>query len=500
MIRYLPGMTHRVVPASMPAGAPGDPAIEPSVRIIPLGGLGEIGLNMMLVESGDDLLAVDCGLMFPDDEMPGIDYVIPDFSYLLARREQLPRGRPDPRPRGPHRRAAVPAARARRARSTARRMTLALAGERLARARPPGPGAARAGRAPPGLRRRRLPRGADPRDALDRGRPRLGIETPVGTIVHTGDFKFDPNPLDGERSDYHRLRRARASAGVLVLCSDSTNVDRPGHHAAPSTRSGAALAERVRRAPGRDHRRDVRLARPPHPAGPRPRRRASGARSRCSGGAWRPTCALAAELGYLRVPDGVAPAARGAGRRCPPYRQVILSTGSQGEPNSALALMAAGEHKYVRVERGRSRDPLGARHPRQRAHGQRVINALLRHGAEVLWEDVAFVHVSGHASQDELKLMLNLVRPRYFVPVHGEYRHLLAHAPAGRGGRHPGRARLPHRGRAGARARRRPARACSSAFPARPRAGRRQGRRRRGRRSCSATASSWPRTGWSWSR
>jgi ribonuclease J len=416
-------MTDRVIPAGTSAGSPGDPAIEPSVRIIPLGGLGEIGLNMMLVEAGDDLLAIDCGLMFPDDEMPGVDYVIPDFSYLLGRREHV-RGVILTHAHEDHIGALPYLLRELDVPVYGPRMALSLAGERLREH---------------GLHERARLRPVEPRRAFDVGGFRVepirvthsvvdglgyGIDTPVGTLVHTGDFKFDPHPIDGERSDYHRLAEL-GERGVLCLMADSTNVDRPG--TTPSEREvGRALAERIRRAPGRvvlatfaSHVHRIQqvldLA------------AVSGRKVALLGRSMETNVRLAAELGYLRVPEGtLLPLEELSG--LPPYRQVILSTGSQGEPNSALALIAAGEHRSVQVGEG-DLVILSARViPGHERTITRLVNQMLRLGAEVLWEGVAFVHVSGHASQDELRLMLSLVRPQFFIPVHGEYRHLRAHA------------------------------------------------------------------------
>jgi ribonuclease J len=416
-------MTDRVIPAGVPAGALNDPAIEPSVRIIPLGGLGEIGLNMMLIESGEDLLAVDCGLMFPDDAMPGVDYVIPDFTYLLAKRGQV-RGVILTHAHEDHIGALPYLLRELDVPVYGPRMALGLAGERLREH---------------GLLDRARLVAVEPRRAFDVGGFRVepirvthsvvdglgyAIETPVGTLVHTGDFKFDPHPIDGERSDYHRLAEL-GERGVLCLMADSTNVDRPG--TTPSEREvGRALAERLRRARGRvilatfaSHVHRIQqvldLA------------ATFGRKVALLGRSMETNVRLAAELGYLRVPEGaLLPLEELAG--LPPYRQVILSTGSQGEPNSALALMAAGEHKYLEVGDG-DLVILSARViPGHERTITRLVNQLLRLGAEVLWEGVAFVHVSGHASQDELRLMQSLVRPQFFIPVHGEYRHLLAHA------------------------------------------------------------------------
>jgi ribonuclease J len=403
---------------------PLSPPTEPAVRLIPLGGLGEIGLNMMLVESGDDVIAIDCGLMFPDpDEMPGIDHVIPDFSYALAKRDGfravfLTHGHED------HIGALAYLLRSVRLPVYGTPLTLALVSERL--------------------REHGLLEGADLRSIRPRERVEVGpfrvepirvthsivdgiglaIDTPVGTLVHTGDFKLDPSPLDGEPPDYHRFAEL-GEHGVLVLCSDSTNVDRPGH-----TRSeidvGGALRGHFEKATGRIvlatfashiHRIQQVLT------------LAAGHDRRVAllGMSMQRNVTIAATLGILRIPEGVLRPLEEL-VALPRERQIILSTGSQGEPHSALSLMAAGEHKYVQVERGDLVIISARVIPGHERTIGRVVNALLRLGAEVLYDDNAFVHVSGHASQEDLKLMLNLTRPRYFIPVHGEYRHLLGHA------------------------------------------------------------------------
>jgi ribonuclease J len=406
-----------------PEPVPIDAPSELAVRLIPLGGLGEIGLNMMLIECGPDIVAVDCGLLFPDDEMLGVDFAIPDFSYLRERRDAfraviLTHGHED------HigalsfllREFPVPV--------YGTPLTLAIARHRLAE--------------------NGLPEQADlrvyaPGDRLVVGgftvEPirvthsiadgiGLAIETPLGTVVHTGDFKLDATPVDHQQPDYSRFA-ALGERGVMVLCSDSTNVNRPGRTGS-ETEVGAALLERFTEAPGRIivatfashiHRIQQML----------------DLAARCDrrvgllGKSMVTNVAVAAELGYLRVPEGLVLPLEDLAE-LGPQRQLILSTGSQGEPNSAISLIAAGEHKLVQAGAGdlvvfSSRVIPG----NERVIG-RAINALLRRGAEVLWEDVAFVHVSGHASQEDLKQMLALTRPRYFVPVHGEYRHLLQHA------------------------------------------------------------------------
>jgi ribonuclease J len=399
------------------------PSPEPSVRLIPLGGLGEIGLNMMLVESGDDLIAVDCGVMFPDDEMLGIDYVIPDFAYLLGKREAfrgvvLTHGHEDHIGALPYllRDFSVPV--------YGTPLTLAFVADRLREH---------------GLQERADLRPFRPRDRVELGSLSveairvthsivdgigLAIDSPVGTIVHTGDFKLDSNPIDGIHPDYQKFAEL-GERGVLALCSDSTNVERPGHTRSESE-VGRSLGALFAKARGRIivatfashiHRiQQVLDLAARH-----------GRKVALIGKSMVGNVAIAGELGYLTIPEGVLVTLEELAE-APVHRQVLLSTGSQGEPNSAIALMAAAEHKYVQIEEG-DLVILSARiiPGNERVIG-RVINALFRRGAEVLWEDVAFVHVSGHASQEDLKLMLNLTRPRFFIPVHGEYRHLLAHA------------------------------------------------------------------------
>src|SRR5499426_1380406 len=402
---------------------PAEATTEPLIRLIPLGGLGEIGLNMMLLESGDDLVAVDCGLMFPDAELLGVDYVIPDFTYALGkgggfRAVILTHGHED------HIGALPYLLRVLNVPIYGTPLTLALVAEKL--------------------REHGLLDGADlrpmrPREPFTVGPFRvepirvthsivdgigLAITTPVGTVVLTGDFKLDPSPLDGEPSDYRRFAEL-GEQGVAVLCSDSTNVDRAGH-----TRSemdvGQALGARFDAATGRiivatfaSH-----IHRIQHVLTLAAR---TGRRVALLGMSMQRNVTIAADLGYLRVPANVLVELE-ALAELPAHRQVILSTGSQGEPHSALALMASSEHKYVRVDRGDLVIISARVIPGNERTIGRVVNALYRLGAEVLYEDNAFVHVSGHASQEDLKLMFNLTRPRYFIPVHGEYRHLLGHA------------------------------------------------------------------------
>jgi ribonuclease J len=406
-------------PEPVPIDAPG----EPAVRLIPLGGLGEIGLNMMLIECGPDILAVDCGLLFPDDEMPGVDFAIPDWAYLRERRDAfrgvvLTHGHED------HIGALSYLLREFPVPVYGTPLTLAIAKHRLAengvldqadlRAYAPGDRIVVGGFTVEPIRVTH-----SIADGIG-----LAIETSLGTVVHTGDFKLDAHPVDRQQPDYSRFA-ALGERGVLVLCSDSTNVGRPGHTGS-ETLVGQALAGPFAEAPGRiivatfaSHIHRIQqvldLAAQCH------------RHVALLGKSMMTNVAVAQDLGYLTVPEGlILPLEELA--ELPAQRQVIVSTGSQGEPNSALSLIAAGDHKYVHAGPGdlvifSSRVIPG----NERVIG-RVINALLRRGAEVLWEDVAFVHVSGHASQEDLKQMLALTRPRYFLPVHGEFRHLLQHA------------------------------------------------------------------------
>jgi ribonuclease J len=406
-----------------PEPVPIDVPTEPSVRLIPLGGLGEIGLNMMLVESGDDIVAVDCGLLFPDDEMPGVDYVIPDFTYLREHRERfravvLTHGHED------HVGALSYLLREFDVPVYGTPLTLAIARHRLQEQ---------------GVLERADLRSYEPGDEIRAGGfviipirvthsiadgIGLAIETPVGTIIHTGDFKLDPRPVDAEQPDYAKFA-ALGERGVLCLCSDSTNVGRPGRTGS-ETEVGEALQGRFAEAPGRilvatfaSHIHRIQQVLNLAAAG--------GRKVALLGRSMVANVAVASEMGYLKVPEGLLVSLEDLGGLSA-RKQVILSTGSQGETHSAVSLIAAGEHKYVEVGPGdlvifSSRVIPG----NERVIG-RAINALLKRGAEVLWEDVAFVHVSGHASQEDLEQMIALTRPKYFMPVHGEYRHLLQHS------------------------------------------------------------------------
>jgi ribonuclease J len=394
------------------------------VRIIPLGGLGEIGMNMTLLETEEDILVVDAGLMFPEEGMLGVDLVLPEATYLVERRDKvrgilLTHGHED-HTGGipfllPHLEAPIY--------GTA--LSLGLVQEKL--------------------REFALEARADLRTVRPRDRVRLGglevefirvahsipdgvaiaVETAAGLVIHTGDFKLDQTPVDGEPTDTRRFAECGAR-GVLALLSDSTNAMRAGSTASESA-IGPALEEIFRAAPRRIivacfasniHRIQQILnvaAR-------------LGKKVAVNGKSMGANTRIATELGYLSVPpDTLLPVAEV--QRLPPEQGVIITTGSQGEPLSAVARMAVGEHKQLDVESGDTVIFSARVIPGNEQAIARIVNQLCRRGAHVITEEVdPGVHVSGHPSQEELRLMLDLTRPRFFVPVHGEFRHLHAHA------------------------------------------------------------------------
>ena len=392
-----------------------------TLRIIPLGGLGEIGLNMLVVEYGDSAVAIDCGVMFPEPSMLGIDLVVPDVSYLRDRPERLQaivltHGHED------HIGALPFVGRELRVPTYATGFAHALVEQKLAEHEL-------------ALPLQRFKAGDTWRvgpfeieavhithsivDAVA-----LAVTTPLGTIVHTGDFKFDQTPLDGQPSDLRRFA-ALGDRGVLALLSDSTNVERPG--VTPSERSlGPKLEAVFRRAKGRilvstfaSHLH--RIQQVFDLAALTDRKVAVVGRGMVQ------NVTVGQELGYLRVPPGLL-VDLGELQRLPAERVALITTGSQAEPLSALTRIAMNDHKQVTVGPGDTVIFSSKMIPGNEKPIFDVINHLHRRGAEVQYETVADLHVSGHASQAELALMLNLTRPRYFVPIHGEYRHLVRHA------------------------------------------------------------------------
>jgi ribonuclease J len=387
------------------------------LQIIPLGGLGEIGKNCTLIRLGGEVLVVDAGLMFPDEEMLGIDLVIPDFRSLadlgVLRGIALTHGHEDHIGALPYllQRLQAPV--------YGTPLTLGLAGRRVEQT----PGAPRMKASPV---QPRHPLRIGPFEVefvhVNHSIPQscaVVVRSPAGTIVCSGDFKFDQTPIDGAPTDFARLAEI-GEAGVRVLLMDSTNVERPGY--APSERSvGDALDEIFARARGRilvtTFASNVdRIAQVFRAAEHHHRKVAVAGRSMVD------TVTIASKLGVLRVPRRTLVPLEQVSR-LPGAQVVILTSGSQGEPLSALTRMAAGTHRMVTIQPGDTVVLSASPIPGNEAMVNRTINQLYRQGADVIHG--ARVHVSGHAYQEELKLMLTLLRPMFFLPVHGEYRHLV---------------------------------------------------------------------------
>lgn len=390
------------------------------LHIVPLGGVGEIGKNMLALEAAGQILVIDCGLMFPEQEMLGIDLVIPDITWLVENKDRvlgivLTHGHEDHVGALPWvlPRLEVPV--------WGTRLTLGMASSRLAemglvetadlrefRHGSPfqvGPFEIEAFRTC-----HSIPDGAG-----------LIIQTPVGAVVHSGDFKFDQSPIDGKGPDFARLAQAGRD-GVLALLSDSTNVEKPGY--TPSERRvGQMLEEAFRGAPRRVvvatfasniHRIqqviDVSVR--------------MGRKVAVTGRSMVSNIAIARDLGYLDIPEGaLVEASKIDGLY--PEEVTLLTTGSQGEPLSALSRMATDEHKHVSIEPGDLVIISATAIPGNEDLVFRTVNHLFRRGADVIYEQANEAHVSGHANQEELKLLLSLVQPRYAIPIHGEYRHLV---------------------------------------------------------------------------
>lgn len=398
-------------------------AVGATLSAIPLGGLGEIGMNMMAYEFGDSIIVVDCGLMFPEDEMLGVDFAIPDFSYLIENRDRvravfLTHGHED------HVGALSYFLREFDVPVFGTPLTLGLVTQRL--------------------KEHALDEVASlvpvqPRQTIEMGPFRveyirvthsigdgaaLGITTPIGRILHTGDFKIDPTPVDGQLFDAYKFAEY-GERGVLALFSDSTNSEREGF--TPSEKViGQALEEIFSQAPGRIivstfssniHRIqqcvDVAVR--------------HGRKLFLNGRSMVQNAQIAQEMGYLAIPPDTALRLEQM-KHSADNEIAIITTGSQGEPMSALSRMAMNDHKEIKIRPGDTVVLSAKAIPGNERAISRVINHLLRRGAEVIYENVSEIHVSGHASQEEQKIVINLARPRHFVPIHGEYRHLYHHA------------------------------------------------------------------------
>ncbi|HET9481448.1 MAG TPA: ribonuclease J [Candidatus Polarisedimenticolia bacterium] len=395
----------------------------PALQIIPLGGLGEFGKNMMALRCEGSILVLDAGLMFPEEGFLGVDIVVPDMTYLedepgCLKGVILTHGHEDHIGALPHllQKAGAPV--------YGTRLTLGLARQRLVEYA--------------------MADGADLRTVEPRRRESIGpfevefiqvthsipdsiamaIRTPVGTLVHTADWKIDQTPVDGRGFDFRRFSEL-GDEGVLALLSDSTNAARRGF--TPSERDvGRALAPLIQSAPGRVvittfasniHRLQqvVDLA------------ARFGRKVAFVGRSVATNVSVAESIDYMRLPPGVAIEPREV-MKLPRDKVILVASGSQGEPMSALSRIALNDHRDVKLDAGDTVILSARRIPGNEKAISRLINHLCRRGANVLLDDTPGVHVSGHASREELKIMLALTRPRYFIPVHGDFQHLSQHA------------------------------------------------------------------------
>jgi ribonuclease J len=401
-------------------------ATETGLRIIPLGGLDAIGKNMTVLEYGEDMVVIDAGIMFPDDDHPGVDLILPDFSYIVKRREKLraiviTHGHEDHTGALPYLLKALD----RRVPVLGTKLTLGLIRGKLEEHRIK-------------LKSVKL------QEVHGGGHVSLGpfafdffavnhsipdgvgvfVRTPVGTIVHTGDFKLDQTPIDGRLVDYGALTKF-AKVGVDLLLSDSTNAETPG-----MTRSEASVGPVLREIIENAEHRVIAASFSSHIHRVQQicdAAAATGRKVAFTGRSMITNTKIARELGYLAIDDKDIIEASEASK-LPARKVLVMCTGSQGEPLSALARMANGDHKTVTVEQGDTVIIAATPVPGNEKAVNRVINRLAKAGATVAHRGSVHVHVSGHGAAEELKLMLNLVRPRFFVPIHGETRHLVAHA------------------------------------------------------------------------
>ncbi len=390
------------------------------VRLIPLGGLNEIGKNITVLEYKKDIIIIDCGLSFPDDEMFGIDIVIPDFEYLEENRDRikglvLTHGHEDHIGAIPYlmQNVKVPI--------YGTKLTLELVKSKLKEH---------------GIKAKTNI--IKPGNSFKVGEFKilpirvthsiadsvaLAIDTPVGTIFHTGDFKIDYTPLHGEPMDFHSIAKV-GEKGVLLMLSDSTNAERPGF-TPPEANVGRTLEQIFRNSDGRIiiatfssnvHRVQMII----DTAVMFKKKVAISGRSMIN------VVEIARDIGYLKIPDGVLVDINQI-KNIKDKELVIITTGSQGEPMSALARMANNDHKAVQIKKGDKVILSSTPVPGNEKTVSNVVNKLFQRGADVIYSEIFDIHVSGHASEEELKLMHSLVKPKYFMPVHGEYRHLRRH-------------------------------------------------------------------------
>jgi ribonuclease J len=393
------------------------------LRIVPLGGLGEVGKNMMAYEYGDQILLVDTGIMFPENDMLGIDYIIPDFGYLEDKADKvkgivITHGHED------HTGAISHVLDMINAPIYGTPLTLGLLEVKLARKGKMG-----------NVQLKTVHAGESAQigefkvefchvcHSIPDG-VALGITTPAGLVVHTGDYKFDHTPVDNWPTDYAKLAEW-AGRGVLALLGDSTNAVTPGW--TPSERViDPAFDQVFRDAGGRiivasfasliSRMQQVANAAQNH-----------GRKISFVGMSMRENAKMARKLGYLKVPDDmVVPIDQAL--KMKPKKVVLMCTGSQGEPSSIIGRLASGRNRHFDIIQGDTVVLASHPIPGNEESVFRTINKLFQRGANVIYDPISPVHVSGHASQEEIKLMLHLIKPKYLIPVHGELRHLRQHA------------------------------------------------------------------------
>lgn len=394
-----------------------------ALKIIPLGGLGEIGMNMMVVEYGRTIVIIDVGLMFPEDYMLGVDYVIPDMAYVRRHKDRvagiiLTHAHEDHIGALPHllKQVNVPV--------YATAFTLGVLRHKLeehellsaAVLREISPGQIL--ELPP-FEFRFIRVNHSVVDGIG-----LAIRTPVGMIVHTGDFKLSETFIPGMKTDVQTFARL-GEEGILALMSDSTNVEKDGH-----TMSDALVGETLEKIIAGSSGRVIvalfssNIARIQQVVDiSRPR----GRKILFNGKSIELTAGLAKDLGMLDIPQGMEVDIEDADD-LESDQLVIITTGTQGEPMSALTRMSTGTHKQIRIEKGDTVILSSKFIPGNEKAIAKIINNLFRRGADVIYEKISDIHVSGHAFREELKMMIELTRPDYFIPIHGEYRHLIHHA------------------------------------------------------------------------
>ncbi len=393
----------------------------PKLNIIPLGGLGEIGKNMLFIDYGGDAIIIDAGIMFPESDMFGVDFIIPDWQYLdgkfdTVRAIVITHGHEDHIGALGHLMQHVDAP------VYATPLTQGLINPKLQRARVT-------------VKLRTLSPGKEFQVGPYRIEPYrvchsipdgvgLGITTPVGLVVHSGDYKFDHTPVDGRPPDFAKLAEF-AGRGVLVLLADSTNADKSGWTLSEAVIDGA-LDQVFRQAAGRVIVASFAslISRIQQVINAAER---NGRKVAIVGRTMVENARIAQQLGYLSFPDGLEISANDA-NRLPSKQVAIMTTGTQGEPLAGLGRLAVNRHRSLSIRQDDTVVVSAHPIPGNEEMVFRTINYLFQRGANVIYDAIAPVHVSGHASREEQKLLINLLRPRFFVPIHGELRHLHLHS------------------------------------------------------------------------